>query len=241
MASANFSLDKFTTQIKGGGLARTNRFEVFITPPAGLGGTRSSYNSELVSLYCEQASLPSLNISSKSFKIFGPTYQRPMTSEYGGEGIALNFHVDREMKVKEFFEDWMHLIIDKNNFTVGFQKNYISTISIKQLDEEDNVNYEIELSEAFPRNLNPMELNHSSQNQTHRLNVVFAYRSWRRIEQSNPVNIPEQIQYPEVSRTDTSDFRNATYNPNRINSEGQETGNVVDLGIGGAGDEGNVG
>ena len=53
------------------------------------------------------ASLPPVNISTKSFKIFGPTYQRPFGAEYGGEGISFTFHVDRDMKVKTFFDDWM--------------------------------------------------------------------------------------------------------------------------------------
>ena len=195
MAKANFSLDTFRSTVLKSSLARNNRFEVIISSPPGL-------TAGLVNLYCEQASLPALNISSKSFKIFGPTYQRPIYSEYGGEGIALNFHVDRDMRVKEFFEDWMHIIVDKNNFTIGYQKDYVTRITISQLDEQDDITHQIQLIDAFPRNMNPMELNHSSQNQTHRLNVVFAYRYWKRITLNTPVDIPEQEQAPEVARDD---------------------------------------
>jgi hypothetical protein len=107
MAKSNFNLSSFTSEVLGkSSLARNNRFEVIIALPAGLNSSR--YNQRLISLYVEQTSIPLLNIAVKSQKIFGPSYQRPFASEYGGEGISLNFHVDRDMSVRNFFEDWMH-------------------------------------------------------------------------------------------------------------------------------------
>lgn len=180
---ANYSLERFKSEVlSNSGLARNNRFEVILTPPAGL--TNRTGDADLASLYVEQTSIPLLNIFAKPFKIFGPTYQRPITSEYGGEGLPITFHVDRNMRVRKFFEDWMHLIIDKNKFTVSYQEKYIADIIIRQLDEQNNVTYEIRLREAFPRNINLMDLNNNSSNQTHRLNVLFAYRYWERTETS---------------------------------------------------------
>lgn len=195
MAKANFNLTSFLSTVGREGFARTNRFEVFVVPPVGL---RNNSYGGLVSLYVEQASFPLLNIATKQFKIFGPTYQRPVTSEYGGEGISLTFHVDREMQVKKFFEDWMHVIIDPVTFEVNYQSEYTTSILIRQLDEQEKVTHEIELLEAFPRNMNLMELNNSSTNQTHRLNMLFAYRYWRNPERVNPVAIPRSVITPEL-------------------------------------------
>lgn len=198
MAQANFSLEKFRNEILSGkGLARTNRFEVLVLPPRGLNGPY-----ELASLYVEQASLPMLNIFTKAFKIFGPSYQMPVTSEYGGEGLPISFHIDRGMKIKEFFEDWMHKVIDPDTFTVSYQEDYVSTIRIRQLDENENLTHEIELIDAFPRNMNLVELNNSSSNQTHRLNVLFAYRYWVRAGGKNPESVPTPIVKPEVPTFD---------------------------------------
>lgn len=139
-----------------------------------------------VCLLCETANFPALNISVKSQRIFGPAYQRPITSEYGGEGIALTFHVDREMTVKRLFDSWMETIVAggtnqsewQNTYTVAYPEEYLCNITINQLDEFDNVSYSIMLEDAFPRSMNMMDLNNSSQNQTHRLTVMFAYRRW---------------------------------------------------------------
>jgi hypothetical protein len=208
---ANYSLERFRSEVlDGAGLARNNRFEVIITPPRGLSNRGSE--SELASLYVEQASVPLLNIFAKPFKIFGPTYQRPITSEYGGEGMPITFHVDRNMRIRRFFEDWMHLIVDPDRFTVGYQENYISDIFIRQLDEQNNITNEIKLIEAFPRNINLMDLNNNSSNQTHRLNVLFAYRYWINTARTttNPTSIPRVVVNPQVPVTDNR-LKNVTY------------------------------
>ena len=205
MAKSNFSIEDFRSAIFKDSLARTNRFEVLITtaPKAYKFKENSNWN---LSLYCEMASLPPINISTKSFKIFGPTYQRPFGAEYGGEGISLTFHVDRDMKVKTFFDDWTSLVVDPVSGMVGWQDEYITDLYIRQLDEQENVTYEIKLIEAFPRSVNLLELNNSAQNQTHRLNVLFGYRTWESLTQSSrrtPVDVPLQRRIPEIPVTDT--------------------------------------
>ena len=213
MSKANFNLTQFIGAIRQDSLARVNRFEVFINAPSTLLG-KNIANSGAVSLYCEMASLPPVNISTKSFKIFGPTYQRPFGAEYGGEGISLTFHVDRDMQVKKFFDEWTAKVVDPDTGLVGYQEDYISTIRLRQLDEQDNVTYEIELSEAFPRSVNLLELNNSAQNQTHRLNVLFAYRYWKDIDrefQTTPTDIPRQRLIPEIPVVDTRNNRSRQF------------------------------
>ena len=205
MAVANFNVEKFVSAMRFDSFARTNRFEVLVIPPIKLnnlvgGGADGSF----ISLYCEQTSLPPLNIAVKSQKIFGPTYQRPYTAEYGGEGISFTFHVDRDMYVRKFFEDWMNLIVDPYDFTTGYQADYITSIFIRQLDELENVTHEIELLEAFPRSMNLMELNNAATNQTHRLNILFSYRYWRNVDKDvTPVDVPRKILYPEIIGADS--------------------------------------
>ena len=224
MAKANFSIDDFRSAIFRDSLARTNRFEVLITTAPKAYKFRENSNWNL-SLYCEMASLPPVNISTKSFKIFGPTYQRPFGAEYGGEGISFTFHVDRDMKVKTFFDDWTSIVVDPVSGTVGWQEDYVVDLYIRQLDEQENVTYEIKLIDAFPRSVNLLELNNSAQNQTHRLNVLFGYRTWESMTQASrrtPMDIPRQRLYPEVP-TEDSRLKNVTftgqYNPGTTNED----------------------
>ena len=206
MSKSNFNLSLFLSAIREDSLARVNRFEVMITPPKGMSDVNRSW-ADFTSLYCEMASLPPVNISTKSFKIFGPTYQRPFGAEYGGEGVSLTFHVDRDMNIKKFFDEWTAVVVDPDSGLVNYQENYISTINLRQLDEQENVTYELELYEAFPRSVNLLELNNSAQNQTHRLNVLFAYRYWKdtsREFQTIPQDSPRsrELQQALLARSD---------------------------------------
>jgi hypothetical protein len=175
---ATFSIDTFKAEIYERGLARQNRFEVLIQKPAGLTVTPEG-DARFISMMAESTNFPPLNISVQSQKIFGPSYQRAKSSEYGGEGITINFYVDANMGVKMFFDDWMQFIVKRSSFYVEYPKKYISPrIEICQLNEKDEIVYQNYLWEAFPRAMNIMELNHVPNANTHRLSVTFAYRYW---------------------------------------------------------------
>jgi hypothetical protein len=176
---AHFSLENFKASVLGEGLAKTNRFEVRIIPPAGFDDAFTY--SRKASLYCETASFPLLNVTTKQHRIYGPAYQRPVTSEYGGEGIPLTFHLDQKMDIKVYFDNWIQNVVNRNTYNVAYQDEYTGEIELYQLDSQENETYGIKLLEAFPRSINLLELNNSSQNQTHRLTVLFAYRKWELI------------------------------------------------------------
>lgn len=173
---SNFSISNFISEVNNRGLARPTRFEVFILPPPGLGALTGS--GRFVSLMCESASLPAMSVSTKPFRIYGANYQRPISSDFNGDGITLSFYVDRQMEVKSFFDAWMFKVVNPNSFNVSYQKEYVSQIKIAQLDEKNNEQYSVYLEDAFPRAVNLLDLNAASTNQVHKLNVTFAYRRW---------------------------------------------------------------
>lgn len=176
-----FNLERFKSEVLSKGLARPNRFHVIINTPPGIIAPYSGYNN-LVSLFCEETNFPPLIATAKAYRIYGPSFQMPISAEYGGEGISMTFYVDREMKVKRFFEEWIHTIVEQDTFLLNYRNNYSTdSIIIHQLDEKDETTYTCKLIDAFPRSINLMPLNNSLQNQVHRLTVMFAYRYWESV------------------------------------------------------------
>ena len=173
---SNFSISNFISEVNSRGLARPSRFEVFILPPPGLGALTGS--GRFVSLMCESASLPAMSVSTKPFRIYGASYQRPVSSEFNGDGITLSFYIDNQMEVKSFFDAWMFKVVNPNSFNVSYQQEYVSQIKIAQLDEQNTESYSVYLEDAFPRAVNMLDLNMGATNQVHKLNVTFAYRRW---------------------------------------------------------------
>lgn len=191
---ANFSISKFQTEVRVRGLAKPNRFEISFPTPKGLADlTQTIWTNRLVSLFCESANLPSKTIGVKQQRIYGPAYQRPFNSEYGGEGITMTFLLDTDMDVKGFFDAWTNIIVDPFQYFVHYADNYTVPITIFQLDEKDNITYAITLEDAFPRSVALLDLNNSTQNQVHKLNVTFSYRRWFPYHK-----IPNAVRYPEV-------------------------------------------
>jgi len=173
---SNFNLNNFMTEIRRSSVSRSDRFEVQIVPPASLQGFAK--DSKLVSLYCDITNLPGMSVSTKGLKLYGPAYQRPVSSEFNGEAINMTFYLDRDMNVKAFFDAWMFKTVNPNSFNVSYAQDYISEIKISQLNENDDETYSIYLEDAFPRAMSLVDLSAGAVNQAGRLNMTFAYRRW---------------------------------------------------------------
>lgn len=196
---STFSLLEFQAEVLGNtGLARQNRFEVIIIPPPSI-----ALLGRKVSLFTEQTNLPLQTIIAKPFRIHNnPIEQRPLAVEYGGEGINFTFHLDSDMNVKRFFDQWCNLIVGKDDYLVNYSSEYLTDILIRQLNEQDMVTYEIKLIEAYPRNINMLPLDNNAVAQTHRLNVLFAYKKWIPTFDYDLKDVPLLIQQPQVPRID---------------------------------------
>jgi len=193
---SGFSLAEFTQAVKTRNLARPNRFEVIFTAPTSV----SANDARLISLFCEISNLPGITVTTKSQRIYGPSYQKPVSLEYGGEAIAMTFYMDAKFKVKSVFDTWIFSIVNPNNYNVSYDEGagvkYTTDITINQLDEKNVVVYSIKLIDAFPKVMNMMDLNMASTNQIHKLNVTFGYRKWT-TEYAKSLRLkPEEVLHP---------------------------------------------
>lgn len=217
MSKAKFNLRNFTSEVMRRGLSRPTRFEVDISIPAGLRSSVTTQDSRIISLFCEAAVLPPQIIGVKQQRIIGPAYQRPVGVEFGGEGLPMTFLLDREMDIKGFFDSWLNKIVHPFQFYVSYPDQYITNINIHQLDEQNNYTYSITLVDAFPRSVNLVDLNHSSQNQISKLNVNFAYRRWLSTQR-----LADKVPYPLLDNKSSSGGERKGLFRNQIPSIGDE-------------------
>jgi hypothetical protein len=175
---ANFSLKQFQSQVRARGVAKPNRFEVEIPVPPLLSRRGNFLDIRAVNLFCESTNLPGQVIGVKQQRIYGPAYQRPYNTDFGGEGITMVFLLDQPMDIKAFFDTWLSIIVDPITYNVHYPDDYAVNLNIKQLNEKDQTSYSVVLQDCFPRSYNMLELNQSSTNSLHKLSVNFAYRKW---------------------------------------------------------------
>lgn len=175
--AAHFSVEKFKAEVFDKGLAAEDRFEVIISAPQCLSGSGFDF-TEMASLLCEQVFFPQLAIFTKQLHIYGPAYQRPVMSDYGGDGLSMTFLLDQDMKIKQMFDYWMQCIINVDNYTVSYLDEYKCRIEIRQLDKSDHVIYTCIIDDAFPKNMQFLNLSQQSAGAFHRLHLTMAYRKW---------------------------------------------------------------
>ena len=178
MAKSFLNLSNFVAKARSTGFAKQNKFEVEITTPPGLMFNPMTGGAFLSILNCEMTSFPSLNILTRQLRAQGPAYQRPTGIEFSGEGIPLTFIIDQDMQLKAFFDAWLFKIVNPHSAEVSYRDQYITEVKIKQLNELEEVVYEITLYDAFPRSVSLLDLSSSSQNSFHKLTVNFAFRKW---------------------------------------------------------------
>jgi len=165
-------INQFIAEVKTGALARTNRFAVEMTPPGGINPGKL----KKILLFCDTVQLPGINYSTVQNRTFGEFREVPYEKLY--EPISLTFYVDLDMEVKKMFDDWVSLISDPKTRTYNYYNTYIAPkFVIEVQDINDKTRYQVELFEAYPKNVNAISLDNASKD-VMKLTVNMQYKYW---------------------------------------------------------------
>lgn len=175
-------IQEFVSNVKQGSLARTNRFAVLFTPPAGVS---SAAPLNKVMLFCDSAQLPGANFSTTQNRAFGEFREVPYEKLY--DQINLSFYVDTDMQVKYLFDEWQNAIYNPITRTFGYYKNYTTNMVIEVQDINDNSRYEVALYECYPKTISNIQLDAGSKD-VMKVTVGFQYKYWESTTKTNIAN-----------------------------------------------------
>lgn len=164
-------IQEFVSQVKSGGMARTNRYAVLFTPPSGV----SSASLQKILLFCDQVQLPGSNFSTVQNRTFGEFREVPYERIY--DNITMSFYVDTEMKVKELFDNWQNLISNPQTRTYNYYNNYITNMVIEVQDINDKTRYSVTLWECYPKTISSIQLDYNSKD-IMKISVGMQYKYW---------------------------------------------------------------
>ena len=198
------------------GFARTNRWEILITPPTGYRGNNRSGNifapimgqntgegvTQKVGLMCEAFSFPGRNLTTTpDSNLYGP--EREMVDGYTFGDISSTFRLSSDMKEKQFFDTWQRLAYNPQDFSIGYYYDYVGEIRLYQLDEQDRRRYGVRLLECYPKTIDQMAVTQGA-GDIQRVNVTWAYRYW--LSETDEANAPKPLtetQNNNISRNNT--------------------------------------
>lgn len=186
-----FSVSEMLSYIDAaGGLAKSNRFSVMVTPPAW--ATGSTQTPRLIQMFADQAALPGLTFATNDVKNlgYGPIFKLPHTPIY--TDIDCSIMLDNNGDILQFFTKWMQNIVNINPdgspstsgyngakmYSVQYPSNYVTTVSIMLYDAEANTIVTYDLNDAYPLRIGQPVLDWSQQNAVLRLPVTFTYKTW---------------------------------------------------------------
>lgn len=175
-------LTKFIEKVGKDGIALQSKYRVDISIPQSLLAATmiGSYTTEDISLYCHMTSIPKVSMNTSNIKTYGPARQYAYERS-SSESIPMLFYVDRDMKIKKFFDVWMDKIHSLKNFHLSYYNDYATDIKITQLDNQGKDVYSVILNGAFPKTINDLQLSANS-SEPHSLDVNFAYWYWTPVE-----------------------------------------------------------
>lgn len=155
-------------------VARPSRFDVLIPVPVAL--ARYITTGRNLSLRCESVDMPGRTFATTEKKIgSAPIEKFPYHTQYGES--TFTFIVSDDMNEKIFFDAWMELINPTTDFNFQYKSNYAVDISVNQYDVNGNLTYAGVLQEAFPVDVNQLDMDWGT-DAYHKLAVVFVYKQW---------------------------------------------------------------
>jgi len=180
-----FSYEQFKSQIKSSGLSKQNRFYVMISPPTSIGTT----DLQTILLLCQSVSVSGVSVTTAPVRTTGEQFEAPYDRAFTGANMT--FYVDKDMKVRYFFDLWVNSIQDPTNRTFAYAKEFKSPeIEIGVLKLDNTPSYKIKLYDAFPKSVGQLSLA-SENNNIMTLDMQFDYRYYTtEVMTSAEINTP---------------------------------------------------
>lgn len=186
------SIDNLKSIIsKRGGLAKTNRFQIFFTPPQGSllgakgligaltsgGGLKSMINDPRdISLLCENVTIPGRQITTLDYQADKQAVKIPYS--FINEDVTCSFLLTNDYYMKTMFDDWLEQVFNTETYRAKFKKDFTSDVVIQQLNEKNIPVYGVRLENAFPTTITGITLDNNSESAVQKISVTFSYDNY---------------------------------------------------------------
>ncbi len=206
------TLANFTAELHSRNIARPNQYYVNIVPPPGMG----TENSQLVSMWCSAAQTPHAYLMTNDNFIEGGV-RRKYAYDVDYQNLVLNFYMDQDYKIKEFFDEWKKRIVPYNR-QFNYPDDYTSdTLELFILDQTDKVTYKYEYKRVVPKTINSIELNYATGNAIVGFNVEFVFEDVYYTSMSSGGSSAPQTQITQDRQNITNAERTQNLNPKSRN------------------------
>ncbi len=186
-----------------GGVARNNRFAVYITHPSGkqglintdITGIISNVAGSLMSggkvdpftlfndprdmfLLCESTQLPGKRIATMESFTTHKSIKKPYS--YLVDEVTFTFLLTNDYYIKKYFDSWQDMIVGNNDKKIAYKEEYTTDLTIQQIGGSNDVvpAYSVKLKNVFPIAVNAVELSNTAENTVALCSVTMSFDDW---------------------------------------------------------------
>jgi len=177
------TLNDFISKVKSEGLLTGTHYYVIFGDELG----------KDVSLLCDSVNLPGLTNSTTDIRIFGENREVPYMPLY--PNMELSFISDRDMKVKQYFEQWSNTVVNRMTRNVGYYSDYAKQLDIIITDKENKAVYCARVFEAYPKSIQDITFGFENKDIV-RVHVTLAFKYWSQIpidEAGNEISNKQEL------------------------------------------------
>jgi len=234
-----FNIGRFRAEVSGAdSILPTHSFlTVFAPMPWAIKKFPAGNLDSLLTMRCDNVVLPSINLlQEQNIRRygFGPVENVAYGVNVGD--FTLQFIVDKDALVVEFFEEWLNLIVNRDSFgganmnnnkiggsrrpyEIAYKDTYACpNVNVFVYDRSQNAVMEYHIYDVFPTGIQSMNMSWSEENTLMKLNITFSFTDLR-IERSKSKNKKSQSINDEIKVTATGPYA----------VQGSGAGGVVDL------------
>ena len=177
--ASGFNISTFKTRGLTYGGTRPTLFEVYLTPPAGVGADQNSQDK--FRFTCRGASLPAATIQAIDIGYFGRKIKVQGDRTFADWQVTVMN--DEDFLVRSMFEKWSNALnrmesnIRDPNFAMD-ENSYKVDMDVIQYGKAGDVLRQYTIIGAFPTTVSEIALDWDTTNQVETFTVSFAYDYW---------------------------------------------------------------
>ena len=180
------------------GVLRTNKYRVTITNPGtGTGLFENGVDAAGISHFAQDAMIPGYQLLSHDYRryTYGTNEARPFAPNFFP--LQLVYAADGQMATWQFFESWMQHVLPHDvgisgitgasvyqtegvqiPYFLKYKSEYATDVELRVYGEDGWVIKIIRFRQAFPINLNPIQISYDEQNNYAKFTVMLDYLDW---------------------------------------------------------------
>ncbi len=177
------ALSEFSSIIRETNVSRPYLFYVTLLLPPAL--TDDSSDIRKVSMFCHSAMTPGITMYTNDNYVEAGIKRR-VSYDYDVQNLTLQFYVDSNFEVKEFFDKWKSKIVgNRRNFeypeSYTAEKLIVNILSLESANGEgedsNKIVYSYIYKNVYPKSIQPIDLNNASVGQITTFAVDFVFDS----------------------------------------------------------------